>query len=461
MNKPEPIFTPDEENEQSIGFSKRDFFRVVFRHKWTILVCFVTVTTAVAFGLWFLPPTYQAEAKVLIKTSENTAPSFFSGITPIRERSDADPVNRVIETEMELIEAYPISEQVVKDNGIKYSQVYRKPYIVLLEPVMDLYDWAMEKYLGIPEDPNKRGVAATTRAFVKSLAVLPIKSKSAETNSNIISVKLKATDPAVAQKALAELLKIYVRYDVALNEAAAGKAYDIVHKDLDQAKKQVDEARERLERFAGAMEARKNRSAGGDQRNAALAAHREPLTTPRDVSSVDKYKSLLIEKERDLMEARNVYAPTSDRVRQLEADIAELRAKIDSEVLAGASNEARLDALDRDLQASEARYHDLERKIDQISLYRMMNQQHVGNRVIVEPPELPNSSDMKLKLAIGVGASLGSILLGVALAGLFEYFDHTLQTKQQVRQRLGLDLLVTIPKSSGSRLAAAVDRTRP
>lgn len=470
VGKLEPIFTGEEEQEQFGAFSRRDFARIVFKHKWVIVLCFVATTAAAAFCLWYLPPTYTTEAKVLIKTNEGSTPSFFGGIAPIREPPLADPVNRVMETEMELVEAVPLSERVVDDLHLTYYQVYHKPYKILLDPVVDAYDWVLTNWFGMPPDPEKRGRRDTVNAFVKSLTVMPIKSKSAETNSNIISIKLRSPDPHIAQKALEDLLKYYTTFDVSMNEEAARKAYEIVSADLKVAEDQVLAAREKLRQFVGRAGVRPKSDgtagAAATPANDALPAGpgepRSLITTPRDVASLDRLKARLIDARIELANAKQVFRGESNaRVQSLENLVAELERQIQAEVAVSASDESQVDALERDVKAADARYLSLLNKLEEIKLYRQMNQQHVSNRVVIEPPVLPTSSDLRFRLIIGAAAVLASLVVGLGLSGLLEYTDHTLQSRAAVQKHLGLPLLATIPKAGSRERALVTDFTRP
>lgn len=470
----DPIFAADD-SEQVGAFSKRDFFRIVFKHKWIILTTVVVVTVGVFWGIFYLPETFTTEAKVLIKTSEDAKPSFFSGITPIRERPDADPVNRVIETEMELVEAYPLSEKVVKEMNLGYYDIYHKPYMYLLHPVFLLYDRVLEDYFKVPKNPDQYTSKDPnmTAAFIKSLSVMPLKSKSAETNSNIIGIKLKSPNPKKAQEALERLIKYYTSHDVDLNDQASEKAETIVRKDLDEARNQVLVARERLRDYArtgersrpptrSGLAANGNGNGHGTGAGALAVGDRSlaAITTPRDFTSVDRLKAKLIDAESDLIRVKQTYSADSPNVRNLESTITALKRQIDREVEVGAADESTMDALERDVRQADSRMVDLDRKLEQIKLYREMNRKHVGNRIVIEPPLVPTSSDMKFKILIAVGASAASVLLGLLFAGVLEYTDHTLQTKAAVKNHLGLELLATIPQSWKWNLSSVTNKDK-
>src|SRR5262245_58599026 len=109
--------------------TRRDIVRALFRHRWPIAICLVVTTAATGLAVSQIPPTYEASAKVLVQTEQQGTPTFFSGLAAYSDRRDTDPVSRRLETEMEIIEAAPISEQVVRELGLDWPQIYHSPLI--------------------------------------------------------------------------------------------------------------------------------------------------------------------------------------------------------------------------------------------------------------------------------------------------------------------------------------------
>src|ERR1700737_59620 len=173
------------------GFSSQDFIRLVRKHRAIVLFCCLVSSACVIAILRWLPAVYVSHAKILVRIEEEGSPSFFSGIASYRDSNSPEPANRKMENEMELIETWPISAEVVKRLGLTYDQVYRPPYAYLLRPLVDFYDRMVSRWLGRPIDPEKYGFADTVAAFQKSLEAKTIESKTADTNSNILEVSLR------------------------------------------------------------------------------------------------------------------------------------------------------------------------------------------------------------------------------------------------------------------------------
>jgi len=189
----------------------RDAVSMLFKHKRSILGCLLAVAVLVGAALYSLPPRYVSEARVLVKTDQESGPVFYSGISAYREGRDNDPPNRKLETEVELLTVLPLSAQVVSALGLTYQQVHHSAPSTLLEPVADAWDWIESHWLG--RAVKKRGdFDDTVREFNKSISAKVLKSKGADTSSNLLEVSLSAPDPQIAEQALHILLQGYVRY---------------------------------------------------------------------------------------------------------------------------------------------------------------------------------------------------------------------------------------------------------
>ncbi len=55
------------ENMANSGFSLRDFYYILFRHKVLITILLFSTLLTVVFGVYVLPETYVAKAGILVK----------------------------------------------------------------------------------------------------------------------------------------------------------------------------------------------------------------------------------------------------------------------------------------------------------------------------------------------------------------------------------------------------------
>ncbi len=452
------LFGPPDAAEGQ-AFTFRDLVSVLFKHRWIILVCFVVVTLLVAVGLAMLPPTYVAEGKVLVKTEQQGNPSIFSGIAAYREPRDSDPVNRKLETEMEVLATRELSERVVRKLNLQYGQVYHKPLTHLLRPVADLVDWAKVHLLGYPEDLDAYGFKGTVKEFNASFVVQPLKSKSAETTSNMIQIQLKAPDGPTAQTALQHLLDEFVVLSVEQNERLARDAHELVEKDLGLAARELEKAREEQRKFIVERGATLSSRYTGATPLAPTNAKDEMTgnVTVGAPTAVGAMRSRLVQSELRLIELRQIFTDEDDNVKLMEATISTIKRRIESELRATAESEKTLAALDLDIKSAELKYVDIRRKLEQIALFLKLSPAQTYNRQIAEPPLLPRSSEWKKSVLAGVLGAIGGLMLGLGIAGYREYSDHRLGTAEAVERHLGLVPLAVVAHLDQDELRIAMD----
>lgn len=452
------IFSESRDGDD-ITFTARDFVRLLFKHKVIIFLVFVIVSAALAFALWELPPTFVTEGKILVNTEQQATPSFFSGIAAYKEERAADPANRKIETEMELVTTRELSERVVKKLGLTYDQVYHKPLTIFLRPVGEAYDWLKEKTMGQAPDPDKYGFKATVKEFNESFTVAPLKSRSADTTSNLFSVTLRSADPVVAESSLRALLDEYVRYSVEQNQRIGEEARKLIAGNVDRAHDDLIEREAQFRVFLA--------KAGGNlTRNAVQSAapvERPGTPLPRanenepTQSIATNLRNSLVNYQIQLMNLRQVFSDDAENVKVLRQTIADLEKRIQNEIRMNAQAEVTQVSLQRNVRTAELRYQDLQRKLDQIDLFLKVNASENDSRAITESPLLPKQSEWRKAIAVWILGSIGGLFLGLAFAGYREYSDHRLQSAEALERYLGIPVLTTINKM-GARTITAVLR---
>ncbi|MGH8611577.1 MAG: GumC family protein [Gammaproteobacteria bacterium] len=434
------------------GFTSRDLVPLVLKHKVVIILCLLASTAGVIAALHSLPPLYKSHAKILIKIEEQGSPSFFSGIASYRDSNSPEPANRKMENEMELIETWPISAEVVKRLGLTYDQVYHPPYAYLLRPLVDFYDHIASSWLGRPLDPEKYGFADTVAAFQKSLEVKAIESKTADTNSNILEVSLRGVDKSLTQKALDALVDFFIGYDNQLNKDGAMRAEAVVAQTVTAARHDVEVAQRKLQEVLA--------KSGLTSRTEGSTPTGDPdviRSTPGEGSIIGLLKSNLLDLQMKLVKLQsNVVARTPEML-SLENQIKVLTGRLDREQQRHAQDDSSLLEIRRELQLKESILVDLEKRLSQVRLFLSMGASQISNRVVVEPPLLPRSSEWKLRTLVGVASAIGGLFLGFAFAGLREFTDHRLQRETDVQRHLGVPVAGSISYVKSAALGEALD----
>lgn len=456
-----PLFNSAEPG-QGRSLTKRDLLTIVFKHKFIIVSLWIGVSALVAAALLSLPPTYVAEAKLLIKIEQQGRPSFFSGIAAYSETLDTEPSTRKLETEMEVILSRPLAEQVVQELKLQPDDMYRPPYVHLLEPLARIIRWVKTNLFGLPPPPSN-AFNETVESLTKSLSVAPAKSKSGETTPNLIVIKFKASTAAVAHEALGHLLLRYQHFSNELDQRNGERAYQIIEQRSAEAASQIAKAQGKLKSFVarslqtpaiahGEAVLPVNRvdpegqSGGDSDRGLAPIANadRPAVTVPRSASTTSSLRSRLTQLELDLVEQQQLYTNKVQSLSSLKAMIAEVRGKLAAQVTRDAETSDNLTTLQRELRMAEDHYLDLNRKLTQIGLFLEMNPDRVSSRFLVEPPLRPESSEWKKSVLIAVASSIAGLLLGLGVASFLEYSDHRLRDPRDIERFTGLPMLMTI-----------------
>lgn len=477
MARPAPLFLSSGEGKGG-QLTSRDAIVLLFKHKLLIMLPFATVAAVVISGLLSIPPTYISTAKLLIKTEQQVTPNFLSGIANYREAQLIDPSSRKIETEMQILTSRGLAENVVNKLALSDEQIYHPPLIHVVRRINGWRQMIMG-WIGVKKQ-KKITQAEVVDAFIKSVTAIPLKSKQAETTSNMVAVELRATDPKIARLALASLLESYFPYGLQIDQRAGEQLLAVVRENLNSAVTQLQSDQQALQKFL----ARSGRTAEAQQavvdtsarrydsgqlaalqsdaeaaRGRRAAAQQEATANAfaaggrTEDAKVALLRSRLTQLELDLVEAREQYTENSGPVEALKGTIANISQRLTLEMERSAEDEAKLLSLRRNYSIAEEQFVELNRKYNQIQLFLKMTPSPTSLRELVEEPIEPDSSEWKRKFLVGIVGSLGGLLLGLALAGFKEMNDHRLQSSHDVSRYLQMGTLAAVRRLSGAALA--------
>jgi len=440
-----PLFEIDK-HDQFKSYSLKDLLALCFKHKKLITRVFVIVAVCVNTMLFYIPSVYTINAKVLIRTETQGTPSFFAGVVPVKERLASDPVKRVIETEMQMVEGREVAEQVVKELSLKWDEVYHKPLVHIFEPIGTYLIDPVMSLLGFDKDPRKNGFDDTVKALLESISVAPEISKSADTSSNIFVVSLKSTDAVLGRDVLSKILNAYREYEVKEMRKAAEDARYIVNEKVNESYSVLSTAQLNLETFLG------NKKDGTVEANGRL------LTSPNDRSVILMIEEEIIGLEFELSTLRDRYKPANDNVLRIKRLIEKLRVRLRREMMLFARNHAELSTLERDLQQAETIYLKLKERLSEIELFIDMNEQNINSKEILESPLVPRESSWKKDMLLGVFGAIIGLVFGVMFAGIREYFGQGIRDDMDIAKFLGIESLGKIPEERGDTITSFLEK---
>jgi uncharacterized protein involved in exopolysaccharide biosynthesis len=470
----------------------RDFLTVLFKHKSTILLTFFAVVATVTVGSFVLPPTYQAESRLLVKFGRENIylPEVGGEKGPIVAFNNEEVLN----SEVKILTSRDLVERVI--TTLTVERMYPK----------------------FVENPprNLTPLDAAIERFGKDLSVEGVK------KSNVIEISFQHKDPRMAAKALDLLMNFFKEKHL---QAYSDPKSSFLEQQLADYQQRLQRAQDQMQSFK-----QKYRVFSLEEQRSLLLRQRSELDTaykgavhqvseirerqaalrrqmrdvPQDVplytETAERYKSLddakmqlltLQLKEQELLQKYKETNPLvanvrleiritqdfiqrqeetiKDRVRtgknvvyqELEKDLIKVQAElpsqeakavtlrgqiaqVDSELQALDLREKELENLRREVAVSEQNYKTYLGKVEEARISEDLNRRKVANISVIQEAAVPAEPVKPKKLLnIVLGVILGAVS-GLGFAFFKEYTGQGLSTPESAEQRLGLPVLATV-----------------
>jgi uncharacterized protein involved in exopolysaccharide biosynthesis len=449
------------------GVHLREYVRVVRKHAWLILTCFVVVVGTVILGTYLQRPIYRATTKALIEREARRVVNF-----PDSGPLEGDSVES-FQTQVQIVKSRPVVQRVIDTLGLKERK------LELAQAV----------------DP--------VPTFLRSVSVEPIRS------TRLVEIQVEDPDPKLAAEIANALATGYVHQNLELKLSAARDALAWLTAQVSDLKSKVNESELTLQRYreqAGLIQVEEKQSLGarklaefnsayieakakrleletrlGEIRRASQQPEileSSPLVINNPV--IQRLKGQLVELEVQRSKLLKTYRDKHPEVVKIQSQIDEVSLKIRQEVgrlvlsmeseynalkaresaMLGAVNQYRDEAqslgkkeiqygiLKREADSNQQLYEVLLKRLKETGLTQGLDSNNVR---IVEQAVVPVYPVKPRKaLNLVVGALLG-LVLGLGVAFFVEYMDDTVRTPEQVERALGVPVFSLIPVLSRTR----------
>ncbi|HZM71287.1 MAG TPA: polysaccharide biosynthesis tyrosine autokinase [Candidatus Cryosericum sp.] len=459
----QPVNAPEERRDVHL----LDYWRILWRGRWTILSVFVVVVTLVAVGTFTQDPVYRATATVEISSQSRK-------VAPVADAGDLGvgsfgwlAEERYYNTQYEIIKSRDVAERVFDRLDLYNEAQFKKSHdpidtfrkSIQVDPVKDtgIVEISLE---GTDAKAIATWVNATAEAYVDRNLEQGINSASKAVKALLNEVKPLRERLADSQRTsfeFAEKANLYVpeNQQKITNEKLSTLQEELtktqVRKtNIESLLRQVDAVRNRGGSYETIPEISSDQAIEGLSRERValereyeriLVTFREKHTKALEKKSeIEKVNQKLVtEAERIIGGLRSEFALLLDRERELMRAIDETRAEslrdnqktTGYEQLRGEATEAK-------------RIYDListrMKEID-ISASLLSNNLRILDRSPV--PNVPVKPRTVLNMAIGV---LLALLLAVGTVFFMDYLDNTIRTSEDVEHFLGLSLLAVVPR---------------
>lgn len=448
----------------------RDYLRVLFKRKYTILTFFVIVFVVVFIGAMSATPVFQATTKVLIEKVELYN---LSAMSPYLMPYDPDFYN----TQMELIKSTSVARRVVKNLSLEEKYVSYFP----------------EQKKAIQE--NKKGAEALAGIIRSGIMVNPVK------NTKIIDISYLSTNPEFAALIANSVAQAYIEEMLEMRMSFSRYSIEWMTKKAEEEKSQLEDAERNLQGYMKSHDilTLQDRIALTPEKLTALntqlieaEAKRKELellynqvtgVNPKDAETIpaiasdptlQALRSQTIQAEQDLKELSKKYGQKHPSMIKAQEDLKILQERKQQEIkriIASLKNEyelarAKENTLKGAFSATKQETINLNEKFIQHgilarevetnkqlydALMKGVKEQSVTGELqtlriwVVEQAKKPGSPVKPRKgLNILLGIIVG-LFGGGGLAFFFEYLDNTIKSPDEIERRFGVSVLGVVP----------------
>ena len=474
-----------------------DYWRVLVRHRWTIVTVFVATVLTATIWTFTTKPVYTATATLRI---ERESPK----VLKFEEVVQSDPEDDYYQTQYRILQSRSIANRVIGMLALDQHPEFQdtEPRTLLA----GVTSWAREtlvRFLPMPPPPPPEGAddlvqeSPLTRAFLERLTVRPVR------NARLVEVSFESEHPELAARVANTLADAFIAQNLDLKVEATRAASQFLARQLDEARVKLEDAEAQLTAFLQQNEIlflgtdgrggegqdlvtqqlavlsdalMKARATRIEKEGAFAQARGNVEALPAVLSNpvIGTLKDQLVKLEGEYRRLGEVFKPDYPRMRRLEQNIAEVRRQLALET------RKIVDSLEADYRAALKTEQEIQRAVDaqralvlqlgnQMAQYRLLRREVdtaqgiytslltrlketsvaasllVSNISIVDRAEVPIRPSrprkaLNLLLACAVG-----LFGGIGLAFFREYLDTTIKDAREVESTLRLPTLAVVP----------------
>ena len=476
-SQPSPYDPFFEEPEADQEFDLRHYWRLLLKHKWTILTVFIITLAFTAVSTLQKPAIYTASA--LVEINRDTMHVLnFQGSTDSYYSDE-----KFYQTQYELLKSRALAEDVITELHLADNRAFNPT--------------AGEQTENTEKKSDLNNNHALIDAFQANLSVEPIEF------SKLVRISYSSTDPDLAAKIVNTLASIFIRSSLDRRFDAASYAKNFLKERLIQVKAKLEDSETKLAAYEQEQDILKT----GDQETLAssqltgiaqalMKAENERITAESIyrqsekttghgfalflgnpvISELKQTKALL---ESEYQDRLRIFKPDYPDMQQLRSRMDVIDARIEAEENAiRASLKGSYETAMRQEKILRSQHDALKKKFERLRdsraegniLYReveanrlmydgllqRMKEVSVADGVIMNNISIVDPADTGLQTGpnrrreLTMGAVIG-LLGGIGLAFLFEFLDVTIKLPEDLERASKLPVLGIIPLVGGHR----------
>lgn len=496
---PPPAYTlPPFQEEREVHL--RDYWKVVWKRRWTIIAFFLIVLVVTAVGTFTMKPVYRGTASIQIN-KENPQIVDFKEIFAVN-MWDMD----YYQTQYKILESRTLAKRVVQSLKLpehpefqpQPETPFQKMKSDILKPVLGLFAFSKKNPSPNTDSSESKKETDLVNRFLGKLKIEPIR------NSRLVKIHYDSNYSELSAQVPNTLAASYIQQSLENRFLATEQVKEWLTKQLEDLKAKVERADEALQAFGSkhdiiSLEDKENvtlqRLTELNESLTKAEADRmakEALYRQSKGKNIDSLPSILenklmmdlkqtyIQLEGQYMKLSETFKPGYPEMvrlknqmqsiqKRMEGEIAMIVASIKSDYEASLRRESLLrqafeqqKAKVMEMKDQAIQYNILKREADtNKELYKGLLQRMkeagvsagltVSNIQVVDQAEIPTSPykpNRRLNLLL---AAVVGLFLGVGLAFFFEYLDNTVKTPEDVEQVIRLPSFGMIPEISHER----------
>lgn len=438
-------------NEGNVSGNTRDLLYVLFRHKWSIVTFIVVLVGIVGMRALLAPDAYESEAKIVLTGRKDSTVQMLTGVTSSNE----------LNTETELLNSRGFAEAVVQRVGWQTILTPPDPpepegTVGTVKYFLDqassrarlqLQQWGALDEPDEGADPEERQQTAI-ELFESSLLV------SSEARSDVLNVTYTSATAELAQQILEKTISIYLEKHLAIHATPISLQQLTV--ETNRLSDELVESERRLEAFLETL----GEGSIEQQTDLAVARIRELQSQiERTEAQISGARATIANTSGDL-QLRAQERDARIRLQSLTAELAVLRRQFgDARQNLSRLNEAqrRVEELRAEVNGRQDQFSRFQARLEEARIAQTLESEEISNVSVMQSPTF-NRTATGSGMQVVMIAALLSLIFGVGLAFLLEYFDHSVRTPEDTLRKLGLRTIASIPLLNTKRIRRLLRR---
>lgn len=471
----------------------RDYWQVLFKHRWIVLTCFLVTVITVATATFVQQSVYKATATIQI---DKAAPNVlkFEEVSPPANKETDD----YYQTQYKLLMSYSLAERVVRllrlDANPEFSGTDAP------ESASPTRAWLVGLVDSLrPQPPTQQTPGETSNSespvvnrFLKKLDIEPVK------NTRLVKIAFLSTSPELSAQVANAMAENFIEQSIEQKVGATKYAGDFLAKQIQDVRIKLESSDELLQKFAkqkqylvldekqeqttkqlslitdALMKARSDRLAKEALYRQTQGQDFQSIPSVLENALIVDLKKEYFRLQAEYRKLSETFLPDYPRMVALKSNVEEVKSRLDGEVqkiIDGlrSSYEAAIrsehllqSSVDKQKQVTlktnedSIQYNILKREVDinrelYAGLLQRMKETAVSagldstNIQITDRAKVPLFPDRPKKLLnLTLGIVLG-LSLGIGLAFFADYLDNTVNKIEEVESTFALPILGAVP----------------